>query len=62
MAAKKPQFATSIDKEIADNFRKASEDYGFKMNAVLEAFMKQFANGELVLKLEGKKLKIEEKK
>ena len=40
------QFATSIDTEIADNFRKACDEYGVKMNVVLETFMKQFARKE----------------
>lgn len=62
MAVKKPQFATSIDKEVADNFRKACDEYGFRMNVVLESFMIQLYEGDLVLKLDGKKLKIEEKK
>jgi len=62
MAVKKPQFATSIDKKIADNFRKSCDEYGFRMNVVLESFMEQLSNGDLVLKLDGKKLKIEEKK
>lgn len=42
-------FATSIDTEIADNFKKTCEDYGLKMNVVLEALMKDFNSGNYVL-------------
>jgi hypothetical protein len=62
MDNKKSQFATSIDKNIADDFRKTTEMWGIKMNVVLETFMRQFANGELILKFDEGQLKIEEKK
>lgn len=45
----KKNFATSIDTEIADNFKKTCEDYGLKMNVVLEALMKDFNSGNYVL-------------
>lgn len=45
----KKNFATSIDTEISDNFKKTCEDYGLKMNVVLEALMKDFNSGNYVL-------------
>lgn len=59
MAARK-QFATSIDTEIADDFRKACDEYGVKMNVVLETFMKQFARKEFELQLNKGNFQIEE--
>lgn len=38
-------FATSIDTEISDNFKKACDEYGLKMNIVLEALMQDFSSG-----------------
>ena len=38
-------FATSIDSEISDNFKKSCEEYGLKMNIVLEALMQDFSSG-----------------
>lgn len=37
------QFATSIDTDISDSFKKTCDNYDLKMNVVLEAFMKQFS-------------------
>ncbi len=54
------QFATSIDAEIADNFRKTCDEYGVKMNVVLETFMKQFARKEFELQLKKGNFQIEE--
>lgn len=45
----KKNFATSIDTEISDSFKKTCEDYGLKMNVVLEALMKDFNSGNYVL-------------
>lgn len=45
----KKNFATSIDTEISDKFKKTCEDYGLKMNVVLEALMKDFNSGNYVL-------------
>lgn len=39
------QFATSIDTDILDNFKKSCDEYGLKMNTVLEALMKDFSTG-----------------
>jgi antitoxin component of RelBE/YafQ-DinJ toxin-antitoxin module len=39
------QFATSIDTDISDDFKKACDEYGLKMNTVLEALMKDFSSG-----------------
>lgn len=38
-------FATSIDSEISDNFKKTCDEYGLKMNIVLEALMHDFSSG-----------------
>jgi len=58
------QFATSIDTNISDEFRKACDKRDIKMNVVLEAFMKQFAGNEFIVKISksGIMLEIEEKK
>lgn len=62
MADKKP-FTTSIDTDIANNFRGACDNRGIKMNIILEAFMTQFASDEFQIKItkSGIKLEIEEK-
>ena len=54
-------FATSIDTNISDNFKKICEDYNLKMNVVLETFMQQFANQEFKVEVgkSGIKLKLE---
>lgn len=39
------QFATSIDTDISDDFKKACDEYGLKMNTILEALMKDFSSG-----------------
>jgi len=39
------QFATSIDTDISNDFKKACDEYGLKMNTVLEALMKDFSSG-----------------
>ena len=52
------QFATSIDTDISDSFKKTCDNYDLKMNVVLEAFMKQFS--EQQFKVEFSKLKIED--
>ena len=56
------QFATSIDTEISDNFRKVCDEYNLKMNVVLEAFMMQFSKQEFKVEIgkSGIKLKVEE--
>lgn len=56
------QFATSIDTDISDGFKKTCDEYGLKMNTVLEAFMKQFAEQEFKIEVgkSGIKLKIED--
>ena len=38
-------FATSIDTDISDDFKKTCDEYGLKMNIVLEALMKDFVEG-----------------
>lgn len=56
-------FTTSIDTDISDSFKKSCENYGLKMNVVLETFMQQFTNQEFKVEIgkTGIKLKIEEK-
>lgn len=41
----KKNFATSIDSEISDKFKKSCDEYGLKMNVVLEALMQDFSSG-----------------
>lgn len=41
----KKNFATSIDSEISDRFKKSCDEYGLKMNIVLEALMQDFSSG-----------------
>lgn len=55
-------FTTSIDTDISDTFKKSCENYGLKMNVVLETFMQQFINQEFKVEIgkTGIKLKIEE--
>lgn len=56
------QFATSIDTEISDRFKKTCDSYNLKMNVVLEAFMQQFSDQEFKIEIgkSGIKLKIED--
>lgn len=56
------QFATTIDTAVSDGFRETCEEYDLKMNVVLEAFMKQFADHEFKIEIgrSGIKLKIED--
>lgn len=56
------QFATSIDTDISDAFKRTCEDYDLKMNVVLEAFMRQFSEQQFKVEFgkSGIKLKIEE--
>lgn len=42
---------TTISKDVMDDFRSYCKDMNCPMNMVLEAFMKQFANGEFIMKL-----------
>lgn len=56
------QFATSIDTEISDRFKKTCDSYNLKMNVVLEAFMQQFSDQKFKVEIgkSGIKLKIED--
>lgn len=58
------QYTTSIDTDISDNFKSSCDKRGLKMNAVLEAFMKQFSESYFDVKITntGIRLEIEEKK
>lgn len=42
---------TTIDEETLNNFRTYCKIHGIQMNTVIEAFMRQFAYGEFVIKL-----------
>ena len=55
-------FATSIDEKTQDDFKNTCNEYGVKMNVVLEAFMQQFNNEDFKIEISksGVKLKIEE--
>lgn len=55
----KKNFATSIDTDISDKFKKTCDDYGLKMNIVLEALMKDFSNGNYTIKLKKNDISIE---
>ena len=52
-------FATSIDTDISDRFKKTCYDYGLKMNIVLEALMKDFSDGNYTIKLKKNDISIE---
>lgn len=52
-------FATSIDTDISDRFKKTCDDYGLKMNIVLEALMKDFSDGNYTIKLKKNDVSIE---
>ena len=56
------QFTTSIDTELSDSFKSTCEEYGLKMNVVLEAFMKQFTDHEFKVEIgkSGIRLKLED--
>lgn len=58
----KKNFATSIDTDISDEFKKTCESYNLKMNVVLEAFMQQFSEQQFKVEIgkSGIKLKIED--
>ena len=53
---------TSWQVENTFNFKKSCEEYGLKMNVVLEAFMQQFSDQEFKVEIgkSGIKLKIED--
>lgn len=55
----KKNFATSIDTDISDEFKKTCDDYGLKMNIVLETLMKDFSNGNYTIKLKKNDISIE---
>lgn len=52
-------FATSIDTDISDRFKKTCDDYGLKMNIVLEALMNDFSDGNYTIKLKKNDISIE---
>lgn len=47
-------FTTSIDSEISDSFKKTCDEYGLKMNIVLEALMKDFSSGNYSINMSKK--------
>ena len=59
MEEKRSQLSTSVNGEVLAKFKEACKARGFKMNTVLELFMKQFVAEELVLKI--KKVNLTEK-
>ena len=42
---------TTISQDVMDDFRSYCKDMNCPMNMILETFMKQFANGEFIMKL-----------
>ena len=42
---------TTIDEDVLNNFRNYCKIRGIQMNTVIEAFMRQFTLGEVVIKL-----------
>lgn len=42
---------TSISSNTLEDFRERCKEFGVPMNTILESFMRQFADGEFVLKL-----------
>lgn len=58
----KKTFATSIDADISDSFKKTCDSYNLKMNVVLEAFMQQFSDQQFKVEIgkSGIKLRIED--
>lgn len=47
---KRTPFNTTINVDIQKEFREYCNEVGLPLNVVLEAFMRQFSNGEFVLK------------
>lgn len=47
---KRSPFNTTINVEVAKQFRGYCDEIGMPLNIVLESFMKQFSNGEFELK------------
>jgi len=45
---------TSIDEDVLSKFRKECDKEGYKMNQLLEMFMRGFINKEFVIKIEQK--------
>ena len=42
---------TTIDRETFNAFKAYCKERGYKMNMILESFMRQFAAGEFILKI-----------
>ena len=62
MAITKPKripFNTTINEEIANNFREYCKNINAPMNMVLEIFMTQFTEGQFTFKLTNNKMVME---
>lgn len=46
---------TTIDKDVLDRFKVYCKERGYQMNTIVELFMRQFVNGEFVLKIDKNK-------
>ena len=42
---------TTIDKDVLDGFKAYCKAAGMPMNTILESFMRQFSDGEFILKI-----------
>lgn len=45
-------FATPVDEELQNEFRKKCKEQGFRMNEVIEILMNGFVKGEIQIKKE----------
>lgn len=43
----KKDFATPIDSDLLENFKKKCKENGFKMNEIIEVYMNDFINGDI---------------
>ena len=50
-ASKRSMLNTTIDKDTLNAFKEYCKECGYKMNMILESFMKQFVAGEFTLKI-----------
>lgn len=56
---KRIAFNTTIRKSTADSFRNYCKDNNLPMNVIMEAFFKQFADGEFIVKIGNGTMKLE---
>jgi antitoxin component of RelBE/YafQ-DinJ toxin-antitoxin module len=56
---KRAMLNTTIDEKVLNEFKDYCKELGFPMNIVLEAFMRQFADGSFTLKIAKNKLSVD---